>query len=265
MAKARVSVLMPVRRPRLDWLRQAIDSVLSQTYGDFELIVVVDDATPLDDFLGTFNDQRIRQVHLSHMPGLPAALNRGLAEANGTLIARLDADDECEPQRLSEQLAMFEHDPRLVVAGSQLSIIDEQGRVFAQRHYPSTHEAIVRTMQIHNAIAHPSVMFRRDVVVDAGGYPPRPMEDYDLWCTLVRMGCRFGNHSDALVRYRYTEGITRGNVPRTIRATIEIKERHFGSDLTLRARLRILIERVLLLMPPSLVSRIFRWTQLPGR
>ena len=261
MARPRVTVLIPVRKPRLDWLRQAIDSVLAQTFTDFELLVVVDDSESLHDFLAGYDDARIRQLHLVDMPGLPAALNRGIAEAKGDLIARLDADDIAEPERLAQQVAMFDADVQLDVAGSQITIVDADGVVFAGRRYPTAHDAIVRAMQHYDALAHPSVMFRRARIAGAGGYPPRPMEDYDLWCALVVAGMRFANHPSALVRYRYTAGVTRSNVRRSLRATIDIKRRHFGARLTLSARARLLLESLLLWLPAGLVNRLFRMTQ----
>jgi glycosyltransferase involved in cell wall biosynthesis len=261
----RVSILIPVRKPRLDWLRETLGSVLAQTLSDFEVLVVVDDVDPLPERL---DDPRIRILHLPDAPGLPAALNFGVAHAAAPLIARLDADDVCEPRRLELQVAMFDADPALDVAGSQLMIIDEQSAPIGRRDYPTRHDDIVRAMQLYNPLAHPSVMFRKQRILDAGGYPIAPMEDYDLWCRMAVAGARFANHPERLVRYRYHRGITRGNVGRAIRASIDIKRRHFGASLTARARLRIILERLLLLVPPRWVSALFRMTQfrpLPRR
>lgn len=256
----RVTVLMPVRRPRLDWLREAVSSVLQQSFTDFEFLVVVDDAPSLSDFLKSFADPRIRELHLPDMPGLPVALNRGVAAADGDLVARLDADDICEPVRLARQVEMFEAQPDLDIVGSQLLVIDADGKPIGERRYPLAHPDIARTMLRHNPLGHPSVMFRRRRILAAGGYPIAPMEDYDLWCGLLLGGARFANHPDLLVRYRYTAGLTRGNVRHTLRATIDIKRRHFASRLTLRARLRLTLERMLMLLPAAGVNVLFRMT-----
>jgi glycosyltransferase involved in cell wall biosynthesis len=256
---------MPVRRPRLDWLREAVASILAQTLTDLELLVVVDDDASLEGFLATFNDGRIRHLHLPQHPGLPAALNHGLAQARAPLIARLDADDVAEPSRLERQLEMFDRDPSLDVAGSQILVIDEDGTRIGYRKYPLTSELIAEAMQRYNCLAHPAVMFRRLRVMNAGGYAAVPMEDYDLWCRLVVLGARFGTHPEALVRYRYHRGITRKNVGHTIRATIDIKRRHFGSTLSPRARARIAIERMLLVVPAPIVAALFRATQFTAR
>ena len=257
----RVSVVMPVRQPRLDWLREAVASVLAQTLRDFELLVVVDDEASLEGFLATFGDGRIRHLHLPHRPGLPAALNFGLAHAQAPLIARLDADDVAEPSRLERQVEMFDRDPSLDVAGAQILVIDEESAPIGHRQYPLTHEAMVEAMQRFNCLAHPAVMFRRQRILDAGGYAAVAMEDYDLWCRLVVLGARFGTHPETLIRYRYHRGITRKNIGHTIRATIDIKKRHFGAALTMRARSRIALERLLLLLPAPLVATLFRASQ----
>jgi len=101
----------------------------------------------------------------------------------------------------------------------------------------------------------------RQRILDAGGYAAVAMEDYDLWCRLVVLGARFGTHPETLIRYRYHRGITRKNIGHTIRATIDIKRRHFGAALSMRARSRIALERLLLLLPAPFVARLFRATQ----
>ena len=257
----RVSVVVPVRRPRLDWLREAIDSVLAQTFVDFELLIVVDDVESLGDFMQGFGDKRIRHFHLESAPGLPVALNFGVAQARAPLVARFDADDLCEPRRLESQVAMFDTDPSLDVAGSQVIIIDAHGVPIGSRQFPTQHAGIVRALQRYNSLAHPSVMFRRQRILDAGGYPLRPMEDYDLWCALAVAGARFANHPETLIRYRYHAGLTRSRVGRTLRATMDIKRRHFGPALTFGSRFRIALEWLLLWVPGPIVNTLFRMTQ----
>jgi glycosyltransferase involved in cell wall biosynthesis len=171
---------MAVRRPRLDWLRETVASVLAQTMADFEFVIVVDDDISLAGFLDAFADPRIRHFQLPQHPGLSAAVNHGLANARAPLIARLDSDDVCEPERFRRQLAMFDGDPALDVAGSQLVLIDEDSVAFGRREYPLGHEEIAEAMQRYNCVAQPSVMFRRDRILAEGAYRDVPMEDYDL-------------------------------------------------------------------------------------
>ena len=262
----RVSFVIPVRAPRLDWLEETLRSVLAQTLADVEVLVVVDDAQPLDDFLARFDDARIRQLHLPHMPGLPAALNAGVEAARAPLIARLDADDIAEPSRVEKQVALFDADDQLDVAGAQLRIIDEEGHVIGHRRYPTEPRDIATALRSYNALAHPAVMFRRDRVLAAGGYAPVPMEDYDLWCRMAVAGARFANHPEQLVRYRYRLGtMARRDIRETLRQTIAIKRRHFGRALGAAGEARIALERLLMLLPQNAVDRLFRVTQLNSR
>jgi glycosyltransferase involved in cell wall biosynthesis len=262
----RVSFVIPVRAPRLDWLEETLRSVLAQTLADFEALVVVDDAQPLDAFLARIGDARIRQLHLPHMPGLPAALNAGVEAARAPLIARLDADDIAEPSRIERQVALFDADDALDVAGAQLRIIDDDGRVTGHRDYPTDHDSIAAALRRYNALAHPAVMFRRDRVLAAGGYPPVPMEDYDLWCRMAVAGARFANHPEQLVRYRYRLGtMARRNIRETLRQTIAIKRRHFGRALGISGEVRVALERLLMFLPQNAVDRLFRVTQLNSR
>ena len=250
----RVSVIIPIHEPNLMWLRQAINSLLDQTLGDIEVLVVEDAPRrePLSD------DPRVRHL-VNPRPGLGNALNFAIWRASAPLIARLDADDVAEPDRLAKQVAMFEADPRLTVAGSQLRIIASDGRPIAQRRYPTEHDEIVDALQRYNAVAHPAVMFRKE----AGQYPDSgAAEDYELWCRLAAGGARFANHPEPLTRYRYHASLTRANVRRAIRATIGVKRKYFGGRMSRRARLRLLGEQLLLLLPAGWVSALFRATQL---
>src|SRR5437868_6051181 len=121
-----VSVLMPVRDGER-WLSTAIDSVLRQTLTDFELIVIDDgsvDRTPAILHSHATRDRRIRIVKLDRQ-GVASALNRGLAEARAALVARIDADDLCAPNRLAKQAEFLARRPEIALLGSWAEVIDE--------------------------------------------------------------------------------------------------------------------------------------------
>jgi glycosyltransferase involved in cell wall biosynthesis len=257
-----ISVVIPVLNPDRRQLAQAVDSVLRQST-ELELIVVEEiDAPSLDEFFADHDDRRIRRLTNPKRNGLGAALNFGIANARGSLIARMDADDIAEPDRFAKQLAMFEADPSLSVAGSQLTIIDEAGQPIATRTYPTAHDDIARALTRYNCLAHSSVMFRKKEIERTGGYAEGIMaEDYDLWCRLLRAGARFANHREALVRYRFHRaGLKQRTVHSALRATIEVKTRNFGATLGFRARARMAAERALTLVPESVVLRLFAAT-----
>jgi glycosyltransferase involved in cell wall biosynthesis len=165
-------------------LRAAVESILTQTLADFELVVVDDgstDSTPA--ILASYDDPRIRVVRNEVNLGLVRSLNRGLAETRGGYVARQDADDRSSPERLALQVTHLERRPELALLASAYRRIDEAGRESGDRPVPLETTAIRWRLLFLNAFAHSSVMVRRDVVLALGGYDEaiRYGEDYDLW------------------------------------------------------------------------------------
>jgi glycosyltransferase involved in cell wall biosynthesis len=187
MTPPAVSVVMPVHNGA-GFLTAAIDSILAQSFTDFEFIIVddgSDDATP--EILARFaaSDSRIH-VTRQHRAGVANALNRGLAASSGSFIARIDADDIARPSRLARQLELLQAQPNVAVLGTAYELIDLQGATHGIRQMPTSAAEIHAGLLHGNYIAHPTVMMRRDAVVAAGGYRPAfvSCEDYDLWLRL---------------------------------------------------------------------------------
>lgn len=204
MSSARVSVLMPVRNGER-WLEAAIASVLVQTFSDFELLVIDDgstDRTPDIVAAGAKSDARLRPIRQDAL-GLVAALNRGIAEASGELIARLDADDLASPERLQTQVAAMDESPRLDLVGSWAETIDENGAAIGRLTPPfepwTLRDILLRT----NPFIHSSIMMRTEAVRAVGGYRAafEAAEDYDLWLRLSEKG-DIAILPQVLVRYR---------------------------------------------------------------
>jgi glycosyltransferase involved in cell wall biosynthesis len=203
-APPRVSVVLPVYNGE-PFLTQAIDSVLAQSFRDFELIAIDDGSTDasgeiLDRFARA--DSRVAALHQANA-GMVAALNRGLSLARGELIARMDQDDVAHPERFARQVAFLVAHPHVAVVGSAVTLIDEAGKRIRDVDYPGTHEAISEFLERGSPLAHPTVMMHRDAVRGVGGYRAayRYAEDYDLWLRMAER-CRIANLPDRLLRYR---------------------------------------------------------------
>lgn len=201
----RVTVLMSVYNGEA-YLRQAIDSILNQTYQDFEFLIVNDGSTDSSrDIILSYKDPRIRMIDNQHNMGLTKSLNRGLEKAKGKFIARMDADDISLPDRFSKQISFLEQHPEVGVLGTWLESIDINGETASIWKMPVSHSLIVWTLQFNNYLMHPTVMMRRDLVKRAGGYNLiGPSQDYDLWCRLAKQ-TRMANLPEPLVRHRLHE------------------------------------------------------------
>lgn len=175
------------------WLDEAINSVLSQTFRDFEFIIIDDGSE--DETLNIIQrvaeqDPRIVMVAKQNS-GLADSLNVGIHKARGKWIARIDADDICETTRLEKQLAVVLANPALVFIGSGLKEINEKGCVELTYSYPTSHELLVRNLISQRKFPpHSSAFFSTKIVRDIGGYRPRirRSQDADLWLRLSEVG-----------------------------------------------------------------------------
>jgi glycosyltransferase involved in cell wall biosynthesis len=201
-----VSVVLPVRDGER-FVREAVESVLAQTYADLELIVVDDgSADATSEILRGFRDDRLRVLR-QEPAGLVAALRRGVAEARAPLVARMDADDVSEPARLERQAELLERRPRVGMVATWTAVIDEVGRELRREVLPSAHQDLARRLLLRNPFQHGSVVVRRDALEAAGGYRDDygANEDYDLWRRLAR-SWELACVPEVLYRYRVHGG-----------------------------------------------------------
>lgn len=189
------------------WVGEAVASILAQTLGDLELIVVDDgsaDATA--DLLAAVGDRRLRVERQPHQ-GLTRALIRGFALARAPLVARLDADDWALPERLARQRAFLDAHPDVGLLGAGAREVDASGREVAVIRPPEDDAAIRRALIRRNPFVHSSVVVRREVAERAGGYDASfaVAQDYDLWMRMSRV-TRLANLAEPLVVRRLIPG-----------------------------------------------------------
>ena len=182
----RITVLVAVYNG-LPHVQGAVESVLGQTYGGFELIIVDDGSTDgTAEYLADITDSRVRVIRVDHV-GLTQALVVGMGEARGELIARQDADDISIPERLQIEVDYLDANPDVAVVGTCYTVIDQTGRALFDRKLP-TGDAIREAMQRrHGPLAHGSVLMRKEVVESVGTYRPefRYAQDLDLWLRIA--------------------------------------------------------------------------------
>jgi glycosyltransferase involved in cell wall biosynthesis len=201
--KDSISVLIPVLNGE-KFIREALDSVLAQSLAS-EIIVI--DNGSIDGTLEIIhyyveNNPRVKLLQCSEK-GVSKALNTGLVNANGTLIARLDADDKMSLDRLDKQLKVMEDNPNLALVSSQIVYMNSDGIEIGRSKYPVGRLKLLKHFILRNPIAHPSVMFRKEAAEKAGNYRSEfeGCEDLDLWIRILRYGNIF-SINDCLTYYR---------------------------------------------------------------
>lgn len=202
----RVSILLPVYNVR-DYVAETIESVLSQTYSDFELIIIDDLSS--DDSVSIIEsyckkDDRVHLYKNKRNLGISKALNYGLTKASGKYIARIDGDDLMAAERLDRQLKFLESHLDYGLVGCWVNNIDENGLLINKCEYPVTHEQALKCLTICSPVLH-IWMARADLYESLGGYrDTNPAEDYDLLLRTVDLGFKIGNlpYYDADIRLR---------------------------------------------------------------
>lgn len=201
-----LSVVMPVYNGGR-YLDLAIESILAQSAGDFEFIIMEDGSTDnsrsiLEGYAG--RDSRIRLVADGTNRGITARLNQGVALASAPLIARMDADDISLPHRFADQLKALRENPALVLIGSRVIVIDPDGDELTEMGALS-HEEIDSALMNRTGqpVYHPSVIFRKDAALRVGGYDESYLaaQDHDFFLKLLEQG-RVENLAEPLLKYR---------------------------------------------------------------
>lgn len=199
----KITVLMPAFNAAR-YIGKAVQSVLNQTFTDFELLIINDGSTDeTEKIIRSFGDERIRLINQSNQ-GIAAALNMGLMNANAPLIARFDADDICMPERLYVQYGFLHTHPDHLIVGSDADYIDMDGNyVFSCRLPAHTNEEIQGLAFRVCPFIHSAVMYRKEPVMKIGGYDTHAyaFQDHLLWTKVIKTGNAF-NLSQKLVQVR---------------------------------------------------------------
>jgi len=206
-----VSIILPVYNGE-NFLKESIDSVLAQTYKNFEFIIINDGSTDRSDLIirEYLINSKIKYISRENK-GLVATLNEAILICKGDYIARMDQDDICYPTRVKSQLDFIKKND-IDVCGSSYEIIDESGRIKNIVNAFNEHfEVIISAMLV--PFAHPSVMFRNIFKTKGLKYGNKKItfaEDYDLWIKMIQIDLKFGNVDDILLKYRvYGESLSR--------------------------------------------------------
>jgi len=195
------------------YIEKTINSILGQSYSNFEIIIVVNCSNDTTvDILTNIDDSRIK-IYKTNICQLAFNLNYGLNQAKGEYIIRIDADDIADPKRLEKQFYIIDNNEYDVV-GSNLLYIDENGNTLGEKKYPENDKDIRKQFYYKSTIAHPSVIYKKEAILDVGGYMNgKVSEDYDLWMRLMRdKSIIFYNIQENLTQYRIHSSQAKGDV-----------------------------------------------------
>lgn len=189
------------------FLALAIDSLLQQSYSNFELIIFDDGSTDatrkiIDEF--SKKDSRIIPIFNTENKGLTVNLNQGIKLSKGKYIARMDADDISLPERFEKQVHFLDNNPDIDLLGTFAVDIDDFGKEIHLRMMPQHHPEIIHLLPKANPITHSSVMFRKERFKQIGFYNEsyRTTQDYEMWFRAAGIGLKFHNLNEVLLKYR---------------------------------------------------------------
>lgn len=200
----KISVLMSVYNGQA-YLKEAIDSILNQTFTDFEFVIINDASTDSSkQIIENYRDGRIILINNKENIGLTKSLNKGINIAEGKYIARMDADDISNLSRLEKQYNFLEGNPEYSIVGSNIQLIDKNGNNLEIAKYPEDYEEIMGYIFFANPMVHSSVMFKTEDAENIGGYNinHKKAQDYGFWFKFIEQGLKLYNIQEPLVKYR---------------------------------------------------------------
>lgn len=209
------SVLMSIYcKENVKYFIKSMESILNQELKPDEIILVKDGPLPkeLDIEIEKFviKNENIKIIKLEKNMGLGEALKIGLLNCSNEFVARMDTDDIAKPNRFKEQIKVFKNNPKIDMVGSiidEFEEIDEEISILGVRKVPEVNENIIKKLKFSNAFNHPTVMFKKSKVLEAGNYNEEfnKLEDYYLWVRMALNNCNFYNIQESLLYFRVTK------------------------------------------------------------
>lgn len=261
-----ISVIMPVYNSQ-NYLTDAIESVLNQTYKNFEFIIIDDCSTDESwEIIKKYsdNDKRIKKFRNKKNLGIAKTRNNGfkLVNKNSKYYAIFDSDDILTPNRIEEQVKFLEKNENYALVGSHIIIIDKNGREIGIRRYKTNNLDIKKRMFFYNPIAQSAVMIRASVLEEVGYYDENysGCEDYDLWLRVAEK-YKVANIDKSLIKYRISPiQFKSTKLKETLKLTIAIQKKwithkNFFNAL---AVINLIFEHFLLLLPNKLILFFFK-------
>lgn len=262
MKKPVVSVIMPVRNGE-KFVAEAIDSILNQTYQDFEMFIINDDSTDgtkaiIEAYQNRFPD-KIKLINLKNRHGAFGSANLAMKKISGEFIAPMDSDDVSHPERFEKEVGLLLSNPEVIVVGSWARVIDSKSRVIGEKVFETDHNEIYASFFNVHPIVHPSCMIRRSMLPQKNRLYQDKFgvnDDYFTLFTLLGLG-KFANIPEYLLNYRvHLENSSLQRLKSKFFNTVKIRFtiiRHFGYKPSLASILEFIMQMLVITLIPEVV------------
>ncbi|RMF92800.1 MAG: glycosyltransferase [Candidatus Schekmanbacteria bacterium] len=258
---AKISVIMAVYNAER-FLAEAIESILNQTFRDFEFIIVNDGSSDNSEkIIESYDDSRIKLMTFKNNRGLSFALNRGIEKSSGEYIARMDADDISMPDRFEKQIKHLIDNPEIDILGSAVVEIDEVGKFLAIRKLPLKDYEIKKELIRSNPFFHSTIMMKRSAFEKAGYYDEsirQTVEDWDLWFRMSTK-CKMENLEEPLVKRRFhKDNLSVESNNELLIKGIEIRRKYIKKGLYPISAYRHLLKPLIAYLLPLPIKKFIR-------
>lgn len=264
MEKSLVSVLMPAYNAE-KYIGEAIESILNQTYKNFEFIIVDDCST--DNTIKVIEkymkkDKRIKLYKNKENSGVAITLNNGLNYCSGKYIARMDSDDISLPKRFEKQMKLLKETDADICSTNLVMFSGK--KIIGRRIY---NKDISKTIFIESPIGHATVILKKELFKKYGNYVPKfnSAEDYDLWLRFYSKGCKFVLCDEFLYKYRQHETTVKSQKTKKIlKTTIKVKlnaKKKYKLKFGFKGNIRLIMENIFLLIPGKILLKLFYWVK----
>lgn len=248
-----------------EFLIKSIDSVLNQSFKNFEFIIIDDASTDnswkiIKEF--SKKDDRIKTIKNKKNKNIVRSVNKGLLLAKGKYIARFDSDDVCKKERFEKQIHFMEKNPQIGVCGSSINFINKKNEKIGKKIYPQNNHEIRKIILSRNPFCNPTTLIQKKCFDEFGLYNPKFLyaEDYEFWLR-INQKYKFYNFTEPLLNYRVSEkNCSIIKQKEMIFVTVKVKKmavKEYNLFFSLKDRLLIISSYFALLMPPIFVFNLF--------
>lgn len=261
--RPKVSVVMASYNEAPEIIGKAIESILDQTFTDFEFIIV-DDSTKEDTVkkIESYSDDRIILIKREGHSWLPEKLNIGMMQARGDFIARMDADDIALANRLEKQITFLAKHPEIYVLGGQVNLMDEEGTVFSEKLYPLGGIKLYLHSTYKSPFNHPSVVFRKELIDKGFLYNEelvKTSEDIDLWLRVIHEKYKIANLPDKITNYRIRNNMAKWRSDEAeIRYMAKVRKDTFSWKMPIHSILSLMAGYVFLSLPRNVITGMYK-------